>query len=69
MRKSLPGLSLLLLLLAIWGLGNPAVAHVTAQCSDAEKAHEFDFWIGEWEVYSDGKLASRMAEWSCKATR
>lgn len=57
MRKSLPGLGLLLLLLAIWGLGNQAVAQVTAQCSDAEKAHEFDFWIGEWEVYSDGKLA------------
>jgi hypothetical protein len=33
------------------------VAQVTAQCSGAEKAHEFDFWIGDWEVYSDGKLA------------
>ncbi|HSR68843.1 MAG TPA: hypothetical protein VLU25_12975 [Acidobacteriota bacterium] len=27
------------------------------KCSDAEKAHQFDFWIGEWEVTSGGKLA------------
>jgi len=26
-------------------------------CSDAEKSHQFDFWIGEWEVTSNGKLA------------
>lgn len=26
-------------------------------CSDAEKAHQFDFWIGEWEVTSGDKLA------------
>jgi len=39
------------------GFGNPAAAQVAGQCSDVERAHEFDFWIGEWEVYSDGKLA------------
>ena len=31
--------------------GEPADA-----CSD-EKAHEFDFWIGEWDVFANGKLA------------
>ena len=27
-----------------------------AKCSD-EKSHQFDFWIGEWEVYSGEQLA------------
>ncbi|HSR50413.1 MAG TPA: hypothetical protein VLV83_06260 [Acidobacteriota bacterium] len=26
-------------------------------CSDSEKSHQFDFWIGKWEVTADGKLA------------
>lgn len=43
MTKSLPGLSLLLLLLAIWGLGNPAVAQVTAQCSEPKGLTLLDF--------------------------
>jgi len=37
-----------------------AVGSATAQtkpdCSD-EKSHQFDFWIGEWEVTSDEQLA------------
>ena len=27
-----------------------------AQCSD-ERSHQFDFWIGEWEVFSGDQLA------------
>lgn len=57
MKTQLIGFSLLIAFAAVWGVGNPAAAQVTTQCSDAERAHEFDFWIGEWEVYSDGKLA------------
>jgi hypothetical protein len=25
-------------------------------CADAAKSHQFDFWIGEWEVTSGGKV-------------
>jgi len=28
-------------------------------CSDAEKSGQFDFWIGEWEVYAGDKHVGR----------
>lgn len=57
MKGMLIGFNLLITFAALWSSGSPAAAQATAQCSDAVKAHEFDFWIGEWEVYSDGQLA------------
>jgi len=57
MRTQLIGFSLLITFAAVWSSGNPAAAQVASRCSDVERAHEFDFWIGEWEVYSDDKLA------------
>jgi len=44
-----------LLTLAL-ALGGAARGLAQRPCSDP-KAHEFDFWIGEWEVYADGELA------------
>lgn len=29
----------------------------TPGCSSSEKSHQFDFWIGDWEVTAGGKLA------------
>jgi hypothetical protein len=57
MKTRFVGWGLLLALAAFWSLASPLAGHVTAQCSDDERAHEFDFWVGEWEVFSDGKLA------------
>jgi len=57
MKKKLVGWSLLLTMAVVGGLASPMAGQVAAQCSDAEKAHQFDFWVGEWEVFSDGKLA------------
>ena len=28
-----------------------------SNCADPVKSHQFDFWIGEWEVYTNGVLA------------
>jgi hypothetical protein len=46
------------LVAVIAGLGclAPLKAQPAGGCSDP-KAHEFDFWIGEWEVYSGEDLA------------
>lgn len=46
----------------LWACGcmggglSPSVAQDQPQCSD-EKSHQFDFWIGEWEVYAGEDLA------------
>ncbi|MDJ0842011.1 MAG: hypothetical protein QNK37_36245 [Acidobacteriota bacterium] len=29
----------------------------TGKCADDVKSHQFDFWIGEWDVYAQGQLA------------
>lgn len=52
-RKSSPlvGLALLVTLLA----ASPADAS-DSPCSD-EKSHQFDFWIGEWNVFANGNQA------------
>ena len=34
----------------------PIAAQTGSSCSDP-KSHQFDFWIGSWEVYADGSLA------------
>ena len=47
----------LLLASSLIGLAESSTAAPEGPCSDSERAHDFDFWIGEWEVYSDGKLA------------
>lgn len=57
MKRRLFGWSLLLTMAVSGGLASPMAGQIAAQCSDAEKAHQFDFWVGEWEVFSDGKLA------------
>ncbi|MFB3076453.1 MAG: hypothetical protein ACE1Y4_00450, partial [Lysobacterales bacterium] len=50
-KKPLLMLGMLTVLLAAPVLGaEPADA-----CSN-DKAHEFDFWIGEWDVFANGKL-------------
>ncbi|MCZ6650014.1 MAG: hypothetical protein O7D35_05035, partial [Acidobacteria bacterium] len=28
-----------------------------AKACSSDEAHDFDFWIGEWDVVADGKLA------------
>lgn len=42
--------------LAILALFAVAPAAAESLCSD-DKAHEFDFWIGEWEVFAGDKMA------------
>jgi hypothetical protein len=48
--------SSLVALSALMLVGGYAAAQATPSCSD-EKSHQFDFWIGEWEVYSGEDLA------------
>lgn len=51
-----PGwLRMLSCLVVLWGAMGPAAAQ-PAPCAD-EKAHQFDFWIGEWTVTANGKMA------------
>jgi hypothetical protein len=57
MERRLIGIGLLIALTSVGSSGVCTVAQVADPCSDVERAHEFDFWIGEWEVFSDGKLA------------
>jgi len=45
------------LALALCLAGGAAWAQAPS-CSD-EKSHQFDFWIGEWEVLAQGKVAGR----------
>jgi hypothetical protein len=54
--KSMNTLKLSVLLIALFLLASaPAIA--AGPCS-TDKAHEFDFWIGEWEVHAgDGTFA------------
>ena len=33
------------------------MAQPVGACADEKKSHQFDFWIGEWEVTAGGKLA------------
>lgn len=47
----------------LWAIGSglllvvaSAVAQDSGQCAD-ERSHQFDFWIGEWEVHSGEELA------------
>jgi hypothetical protein len=56
-KTNLAGWGLLSTLLIASSLGIPATAQVAPTCSDGEKAHQFDFWIGEWDVYSQEQLA------------
>ncbi|HEX9660133.1 MAG TPA: hypothetical protein VGA18_07520 [Rhodothermales bacterium] len=37
-------------------MGSLAAAQ-TPMCADSVKSHQFDFWIGDWEVTAGGKLA------------
>ena len=57
MRTYLASRSLLSAVLVVCSLGSPAVAQDAPQCSDDDRAHQFDFWIGEWDVYSRDSLA------------
>jgi hypothetical protein len=52
--KPLPGI--LWLAGALLAAAPAAHAQPTPGCSD-EKSNQFDFWIGEWEVTADGKVA------------
>ena len=56
-KTTLIGSSLLFALAAFCSQASPAAAQAAAGCSDADRSHEFDFWIGEWDVYSKGELA------------
>jgi len=48
---------LLLLAMLVAILASPVPgAESSGACSD-DKAHEFDFWIGEWDVFANGALA------------
>jgi hypothetical protein len=49
--------TLLVVMLVLLG-ASAAVGQSQQSCSDA-KSHQFDFWIGEWEVYSGEALAGR----------
>ena len=33
------------------------MAQPVGACADEKKSHQFDFWIGEWEVTAGGKPA------------
>ena len=47
-----------LMLVAAMLLAIPATsAQAGATCADEKRSHQFDFWIGEWEVMAGGKLA------------
>lgn len=54
-RSKLPLVLALTAGLLVWSSG-PMTSQGTPQCSD-EKSHQFDFWIGDWEVYSGEALA------------
>jgi hypothetical protein len=56
-KKNPAGWGLLFTLLIASSLGNPIAAQVAPTCSEDEKSHQFDFWIGEWDVYSQEQLA------------
>jgi len=51
-RKTLLIMGVLVVLLA-----TPALGAEPAHGCPNDKAHEFDFWIGEWDVYAHEKLA------------
>lgn len=34
-----------------------AASQAAGGCADAEKSHQFDFWIGEWDVFANDKQA------------
>jgi hypothetical protein len=38
-------------------IAGAATAQQVPSCADSEKSRQFDFWIGEWEVEANGKLA------------
>lgn len=52
MRKAAVSLVLMTLVVGV----SLAVAQPAPGCSD-EKSKQFDFWIGEWDVTADGKVA------------
>ncbi|HUF09132.1 MAG TPA: hypothetical protein VMO47_07425 [Rhodothermales bacterium] len=39
-----------------WAIAPVAFSQAPA-CSSEEKSHQFDFWIGDWEVTAGGKVA------------
>jgi len=45
--------------IVLLGVGS-AVAQSVPSCTD-EKPHQFDFWIGEWDVYADDQLVGHNA--------
>src|ERR1700761_9358224 len=48
-----------LILIIFAGLSLNAFAQQRSPCADEPHTHDFDFWIGEWDVYPTGtqKLA------------
>lgn len=49
---------ILLLLAAFTGLSTlaPASNATPPRCSEIDSYHDLDFWVGEWDVYSDGEM-------------
>ncbi len=43
-----------LLLIIFTGLCFSALAQQKSPCADEPHTHDFDFWIGEWDVYKTG---------------
>ncbi|HLX23363.1 MAG TPA: hypothetical protein VKR38_08480 [Usitatibacter sp.] len=50
------GIAIVLVALTTMTLDAGAQAPQPKPCSSPE-AHRFDFWVGDWDVYEDGKLA------------
>ena len=44
-------------LAAFFSCSAVVVGQSSRSCSDGDKAHQFDFWIGEWKVTAGGKPA------------
>ena len=64
MRRMMPRLALTVLAIALHACVPPAAADVPAAkpgaACTAPEHHEFDFWIGDWDVHGpQGKLAGR----------
>lgn len=47
--------------LLVLGLAAPALASEPATCEDSATYHRLDFWVGEWDVFSDGQLVGTNA--------
>ena len=58
MMRKLVGWSLLLTMAVVGGLASPMAGQVAAQCSDAEKAHQFWVWRNGTTLNLAGGLES-----------